>query len=45
MFPKAQSVAQSVAFQEEHLRLLEQGWRLDPDGCYRRTEPVKELSK
>lgn len=29
--------------QKEHERLLAVGWRLDPDGCYRRTEPVKEL--
>lgn len=25
----------------EHERLLQQGWRLDADGCYRKSEPCE----
>lgn len=27
-----------TALDVEHVRLLQQGWHLDPDGCYRKGE-------
>jgi hypothetical protein len=35
----------SAAMETEHARLLQQGWRLDPDGCYRMPAPAHGIGK